>query len=154
MECTILKVEKDYRIFLPQSLLRRAGWISGSKALEAWLLVGGSGKSRLMSAAEFEKDPACLSLKAAIEMEAGKPAGSGIEFRDDALVALGMRLFQIEITPPGPGWRLALPRTLAAIMQIHPGETSVALLLLPHNIEIWTLETLRASVNVPLAEII
>lgn len=149
-----MKVGRDYRIVLPQSLLRRAGWISGGEPLKAWLLVGGPGRCRLMSSAEFEKDPGCLSLQAAVEAEADHPAESGIEFRDETLVALGMRLFPIEIAPPGPGWRLTLPRTLAAIMQISPQVSSVALLFADEQMEIWTLETLRASVAPPLAEII
>ena len=107
-----------------------------------------------MSSAEFESDPGCLSRRAAVDAEIDQPVGSAIDFRDDALVALSMRLFQIEITPPGPGWRLTLPRALAAIMQIRPKESSVALLLFPKHIEIWTLEALRASVDTPFAEVI
>jgi hypothetical protein len=117
-------------------------------------VVGGHGKCRLLSLAEFESDPGCLSLRAAVEADNERLAGSAIDFRDDAEATLALRLFQIEITPPGPGWRLALPRSLAAIMQIRPKEDSVALLFSRHSVEIWTLETLRASVTVPLAEIL
>jgi hypothetical protein len=69
-------------------------------------------------------------------------------------VVLGLRLQPVEITPPGPGWRLAFPKTLATIMQICPKETSVALLDLQEHIEIWTLELLRASATKPLTEIL
>jgi DNA-binding transcriptional regulator/RsmH inhibitor MraZ len=153
MECTILKVDEDYRILLPQSLLKRAGWTVGEEPLKGWLLVGGLGKFRLLSSAAFERDPGCRSLLATIA-EIGQPTGSLIEFRDEASVVLGLRLEPVEITPRGPGWRLTLPRALAAIMQIRSKESSVALLLLQEQIEIWTLETLRASMTVPLSEFI
>ena len=154
MECTVLKVDQDYRIILPLARLRRAGWAPGSEPLKGWLLIGGPGRCRLLSSAEFESDPGCLSLRAAIDAEPDRPAGSLIEFRDEASVVLGLRLQPVEIAPPGPGWRLPLPRSLAAIMEIRPKESSVALLFIQDHIEIWTLETLRASVSTPLTEII
>jgi hypothetical protein len=154
MECTVLKVDQDYRIILPPAQLRRAGWVPGSGPLKGWLLIGGPGRCRLLSSAEFESDPGCLSLRAAIDAEPDRPAESLIEFRDEASVVLGLRLQPVEITPPGPGWRLALPKTLAAIMQIRPKESSVALFYLQEHIEIWTLELLRASATTPLAAIL
>ena len=102
----------------------------------------------------IESDPGCLSLRAAIDAEPDRPAESLIEFRDEASVVLGLRLQPVEITPPGPGWRLAFPKTLAAIMQIRPKESSVALFYLQEHIEIWTLELLRASATTPLAAIL
>ena len=154
MECTVLKVDQDYRIILSPAHLKRAGWAPGSEPLKGWLLIGGPGRCRLLSSAEFESDPGCLSLRAAIDAEPDRSAGSIIEFRDEASVVLGLRLQPVEITPPGPGWRLAFPKTLATIMQICPKETSVALLDLQEHIEIWTLELLRASATKPLTEIL
>ena len=154
MECAIQRVDQDNRVLIPQSALKHVIWIAGSEPLKAWLLVGSPGRCRLLSNAEFEEDAGCQSLKASIEAEETRPAASIMEFRDDALVALGLRLVPVEIAPPGPGWRLTLPRALTAIMQIRPKESSVAVLLRQAHIEIWTLDTLRASVGVPLVELV
>lgn len=154
MECTVLKVDQDYRIFLPQAILRRVGWILGDAPLSGWLLMGGPGRCRLLSSAEVDSDASCRSLQVAIGEELELPADGVLEFRDEASVVLGLRLQPVEITPRGPGWRLTLPRVLAAIMQLRPKESSVALLFFQEHIEIWTLETLRASLTVPLSEFI
>jgi len=153
MECTILKVDQDSRILLPQAVLKRTGWTVGAEPLKGWLLIVGPGRSRLLSSTEFDRDPGCRSLLATVA-EIDQQTGSLIEFRGDPSVTLGLRLQQVEIAPPGPGWRLTLPKTLAMIMQIRPKEGSVALLLVQEHIEIWTVETLRASMAVPLTEII
>ncbi len=154
MECSVQKVDKDYRIFLPQAVLRRAKWISGDSPLEARLVVGSAGRCRLLSLAEFEGDAGCRALRDAIEAEADRPTSGAAEFDDEDSAVLGLRLLSVEITPPGPGWRLALPRALAAIMGVQPKESSVAVLFLQDRIEIWTLETLRAGVATPLTELI
>jgi hypothetical protein len=76
------------------------------------------------------------------------------DFRDEASAILGLRLFSIEINAPGPGWRLTIPKPLAAIMQVRPKESTVAMLLSGGHIEIWTLDLIRASVRVPLSELV
>lgn len=123
MEYSVLKVDRSCRIFLSQNILERAGWVVGDRPLKGWLVVGGPGRCRLLSAAEFEVDKGCLALKAAIDAELDRPGSSAIEFRDEARAVLGMRLIQIEVAPPGPGWRLSLPRALLEIMEIRPAET-------------------------------
>ena len=154
MECAISKIDEDHRILLPPSLLRHAEWITGNEPLSAWLLVGGPGRCRLLSSAEVEDDAGCRMLRASVDAGAAQSTAVASEFRDEASVALGLRLLSIEISPRGPGWRLAIPKTLAAIMQIQPRVSSVALLLSQAHIEIWTMETLRTAVAVPLAELI
>jgi hypothetical protein len=154
LDCTILRVDKDYRIFLPQVLLRRIGWLTEAQSRQAWLLVGSPGRCRLLSAAEVESDPNLRSLRASIDTELNAASVNVLEFRDEGLVTLALRLLSVEISPPGPGWRLTLPKPLAAIMQIHPKQSDVALLLFGEHIEIWTMETLRSSVATPLLEII
>ena len=110
MECTIVKVQKDYRIFLPEPYLAGTGWTLGDEPLKGWLLVAGPGRCRLLSSAEFDGDPACKSLLSAIDAEIDRPADNAVELRDAESVALGLRLIPIEISPPGPGWRLTLPK--------------------------------------------
>jgi hypothetical protein len=47
-----------------------------------------------------------------------------------------------------------LPRSIATIMQIRPGESDIAAVFLQGHIELWTIETLRSSVTTPLTQII
>lgn len=76
------------------------------------------------------------------------------EFGDEASAILRLRLIPIEIAPPGPGWRITLPKTLAAIMQIRPKESTVAILFPEAHLEIWTMDLIRKSMSVPLSEFI
>jgi hypothetical protein len=67
---------------------------------------------------------------------------------------LAFRLVQVRITPPDPGWRLALPAPIATIMRLRPGESDVEALFLHGHIEFWTIEALRSAVTVPLTDIL
>jgi hypothetical protein len=154
MEFTVAKVEKDYRIFLPQPVLKCAEWISGNRRLTGWLLVGDQGRCRLLSPAVVDNDADYRSLRTAISTEHEQPEGGPLEFREEASMALVLRLQPVDVAPPGPGWRLTFPKVLAAIMRIRAKEDSVALLYSPGHVEIWSLDTLRASVSTPLSDLI
>ncbi|MFY9741090.1 MAG: hypothetical protein WAK21_03755 [Candidatus Sulfotelmatobacter sp.] len=52
------------------------------------------------------------------------------------------------------GWRFTLPRVVAAIMQLRPEASELAVLLVQGRVELWTLETLRAAVSQPLPDIL
>jgi|SRR5271165_1749245 len=154
-EANILAVEASYRIRLPQLLCKRLSWIVGDQPLTAWLLVGGPGRCRLVSAAEVDSDPALQSLEARIAEELDAPSTNALEFQGEVSVALIVRLVQVQLTRhKTSGWRLTLPRPIAAIMQLRPSESSIAAFFLQGHIELWTMETLRSSVSTPLTEII
>ena len=154
LECSILAVGKDLRVKLPQSMLQRTDWIAGEEPVNGWLLVGGPGRCRLLSAAEVDHDPSYQALRARIAAELAAPNANALEFHDEVSVALALRLVPVRIAPPKPGWRLTLPGPIAAIMQIRPGESDIAALFLQGHIELWTIETLRSAMAVPLTEII
>jgi hypothetical protein len=154
LDCGIIRVEESYRIRLPQSLLRKAGWITGERPLTGWLLVGSPGRCRLLSAAEVENDPSLVSLRARIAAELNAPGTNALEFHDAVLVALTLRLLPVQITPPDPGWRLTIPRPIAAGMQVRPGESDIAAIFFQGHIEFWTIETLRAAETLPLTQIL
>ncbi len=154
-EASILAVEASYRIRLPQPLCKRLSWIVGDQPLTAWLLLGSPGRCRLVSAAEVDSDPALQSLKARIAEELDARSTSALEFQGEVSAALIVRLLQVQLTRhETSGWRLTLPRPIAAIMQLHPSESSLAAFFLQDHIELWTMETLRSSVSTPLTEII
>jgi hypothetical protein len=153
-ESTTISVGKDLRVKLPQSFLPRVEWITGKQPLDAWLLVANAGRCRLISAAEVENDRNLQNLHARILAEIGAPTASAIEFHDEVSLALGLRLLPVEISPPDPGWRLMLPRILAAIMLIRPGESELGALLVQGHIEFWTVEELRSAVSPSLTQIL
>jgi len=152
-ETSIVAVGKDLRIKLPESLLRQVNWIVGKQPVNGYLLVGSLGRCRLLPTTEVDNDPNLQALRTRIAAELST-ASSALEFRDEAAVALPLRLVQVRITPPPPGWRLALSGPIAAIMQIRPGESEIATLFVQGYIELWTIEMLRSSVSTPLADII
>ncbi len=153
-ETLILSVDESYRITLPQSFCRQISWINGDQPHDGWLLVGSPGRCRLLSAAEVHSDPNCQALQARISEERSAPGSNSLEFQDEASAALALRLLPVEITPRKPGWRLTLPRAIAAIMYIRPGESEIAARLVREHIELWTIETLRSSVTMPLTRML
>lgn len=154
MESSAVAVGKDLRIKLPQSLLQRLGWITGKQPVSGWLLVGSPGRCRLLSTAEVDDDPSLNSLKDRIVADLNAVTTDALEFQDEVSVALALRLVPVRIAPPPPGWRLALPGLIAAIMQIRPGESEIAALFIHGHIELWTIEALRSSMTTPLTQII
>jgi hypothetical protein len=149
----IVKVDKSCRIILPAALSRQIAWIAGDAPLFGWLLMGSPGRCRLLSSAEVERDAAAQTLRTRIDAELRTVESGTLDFRDEASLALALRLVQVRIAPPEPGWRFTLPRATAAIMRIRPGEDEVALWFLHGHIELWTIEALRSAVGTPLAEI-
>jgi hypothetical protein len=154
LEFSVLRVEDSYRVRLPQPLLRRVSWIKGDKPIPGWLLLANPGRCRLLAAAEVDEDSSLRLLRERITAESRIPFTSALEFRDQVSMALAVRLLPIQITPPDPGWRLTLPRPIAAIMQVRPGESELAAGFIQNHIEFWTMETLRSAVSTPLADLL
>jgi len=154
LEALILSVDESYRITLPQSFCRRISWITGDQPHNGWLLIGSPGRCRLLSSAEVDIDPNFQSLRARITTELTASNHNSLEFQDEASAALALRLVPVEVTPRKPGWRLTLPRVIAAIMHIRPRESEIAALFLQEHIEFWTIETLRSSVATPLTQML
>lgn len=151
-ESSILRVDKSYRITLPQSLWQHVNWIRGDEPAKAWLAMENPGRCRLLSASDAESDASVKSLKARIEAELNRPIPNPLEFHDEAAIALALRLVSVQVTPPQPGWRLTFPRPIAAIMGLRPGESDIAGLFLHGYIEFWSVEVLRAAANTPLIQ--
>ena len=100
-ETNILTVEASYRIRLPQPLCKRLSWINGDQPLTAWLLLGGPGRCRLLSAAEVERDTALQSLKVRIAEELDAGSTNALEFQGEVSVALIVRLVEVQLTHHG-----------------------------------------------------
>lgn len=151
-EPDIVRVDRSYRLVLPVSLLKQVAWITGDE-LDAWLVMGSSKRCRLLSVTEFEADPTIRAVRERIEESSAAPV-SPLEFPDLEVDALTYRLIQVRIAPPGPGRRLSIPKTMAVIMNIIPGETDIALRLLHGYIELWTVDALRSAADAPFSRLI
>jgi hypothetical protein len=154
LDLYILKFQKDYRLSLPEPLVKQVHWIKGNHSLEAWLLMGSSGRCRLLDQSAIDGNQQLQTLRAKIETEQTPADPHILEFDDAALVALPFRLLPVQISAPNPTWRLGLPKPIAGIMQLRPGQSELAALLVRDHIEFWTIEMLRLSVSTPLDEII
>lgn len=153
-EASIIAVEASYRIRLPQPLCKLTGWIAGKEPLTAWLLMGRPGRCRLFSETEANGDPHLQPLRAAIAAVLNAPSTSSIEFLSEASVALTVRFAEVELKRhETSGWRLTVPRPIAAIMRLRPEESSVAALFVQEHIELWTIGALESAANTPLADI-
>jgi len=146
-------MDKSYRVVLPVALLQQVSWISGEDPILAWLLVGNSGRCKLLSAAEVESDGSARSLRARIRDELHTRSESILEFHDEESLALSLRLVQVRIAPPEPGRRITLPKLLVSLMQLRPGESEVALWFVHEHVELWTIEALRSAIARPLMAI-
>lgn len=135
-------------------MLQLVDWIAGKQPVDGWLLVGSPGRCRLLSAAEVDGDPNLQALQARIAAELSAPSANALEFHDEVSLALALRLVPIQISPPDPGWRLMLPRVIAAIMQIRPGESELGALFVQGHIELWTIEEMRSAITPSLTQII
>lgn len=155
LESRILKVDRSYRITLPQVFARLAGWIAGENAQTAWLFAASPDRCRLLGPAEADQDEGVQALRARIDSSLARPE-SPLELNDTSSVALGLRLLPVEIRPRKPryDWRLALPEPIAAVMEIRPGESKIAAIFVGGHIELWTIKLLASAMEVPISEII
>jgi hypothetical protein len=150
----VLSVEESYRIRLPQPLCQQVDWITG-REITAWLLLCTSDRGRLLSTSETENDPNLKLLHTKITEKAAEGAARSFEFQDAASVVLRLRLLQIQLVRhETSGWRLTLPRPIAAIMRLRPGESSLVALIVQDHIELWTVEALRSAANLPFPDIL
>ena len=153
MEYALVKIEKDYRIHVPKTLLSSISWVPENNK-GAHVLVGDSGRCRLLCGAEVENDPDCRRLREEIGAVLEEPLSSVLNFRVESVTALPLRLLPVDIFPHGVGYRMTLPRLLTGILQVCPGKDSVAVLVNQAHLEIWSLETLRIAVTTRLEELL
>jgi hypothetical protein len=152
-DCIFLAVDESYRVTIPQQFAKKTGWITGDQAIDAWLLVGSRDRVKLLSQAEVDTDAHVRDLRNRIA-EASLPNESLIEFQEESLAVLPMRILRTEIRRRGRGRRLTLPMEVAVMMQVQPAGSKIAALFLSNHIEFWTVEAYSAACSKPLTQII
>lgn len=153
MEYALAKVEKDYRIHIPKALLSNVGWGPDDGA-GACVLLGSSGRCRLLAGGKLQNDPDCQKLQQEIDAASEEPLTSLLDFRDESRTVLPLRLLPVDVAPHGANYRMTLPKLLTSIFQVRPGEESVAVLVNQGHIEIWSFEALRTAITPPLQQLL
>ena len=147
-------VDKSGRVIIPQHFCDKLGWITGGSPIEACLLMGGTGRLRLLSHEEASRDPDIASIRSRISATADEARGRVVEFESAPLVALTVRLADTLLSPPPPGCRLTLPKVLLDILVISRTESQVVMTMSKGYIEVWTTDVLNEALSAPLDQIV
>jgi hypothetical protein len=153
LEPTVKPLESG-RIGIPGHFATATGWIQGTEDIEAFLVMLTLGRYRLVSATEASEDSDFAALKDRIESSSRDVNSSALDFQEDSIATLGVRLIKTNLSPSGTEWRLTLPAVVTQILRTHPKRGSALLLMAGRYIEVWDTEVYRASFNTPLDEIV
>lgn len=126
-EIHIVKFQKDYRLAIPRPLVPKLAWLKGDQAVKAYLLLNTPGRCRVVSADEAGKHEEIRALQQRIAGEVDRRAETILDFLEDISAILPYRLLLVDVKPPDPAWRIEMPKSLAAILQIHPGISELAI---------------------------
>lgn len=139
------KVDASNRITLPEQFSDRIPWLKNGE-VRAWLLLVAEGRYRLLSDQQLVDDPELEPVRQLIlEGRTVNTAGptSAIDSADAAIVA---RLTPVTVSPPGPGWRIAIPRSLDVFLPENCDGKKFSVLLSPDGYwEIWYTDVLKKN---------
>jgi hypothetical protein len=154
-EPSVKTVGSDGRVIIPQDLCNAVKWISGTDPITAWLLLGRFGRHRLLSLHDVASNADLEELRNRASTLESEPARGPLVFEDDEKATLASRFFEVHLKwSASSGWRLTLPSVTINLWRIQRGNNHVAFLLSQGYIEIWSMDTLQAAFNVPLADIL
>jgi len=148
-----MKVDQDGRVTIPQQFCRAVSWLAGTTALKAWLLLPRSGQHRLLSQEDVANNPQLEELRVHIQQQESQTTRDPLAVSDEQ-TTLPSRFFEVELSWSAKnGWRLTLPSITISLWGIERGKDSVAVLLSGGYIEIWSLNAVALTYDVPLSEI-
>lgn len=153
-EPSIMRVDRDGRVIIPQSICEAVGWISGERPLVAWLLALSFGRKRLLRPTDVEEDPTLRALAAKLSSSSEPPPASPVEFDDEADVMLSARLIETRISLSEGRWRITLPRVTISTWGLRPQQNEVAVLISRGYVEIWAMERVKSALSAPLTDIV
>jgi hypothetical protein len=143
----ITSADPGRRITIPQRYCERLPWIRGGETLSVWLLMLLPGRFRLLSDPEVEKDPRLREIRSVI---VGGPEVSDTPpsvFEPSEQAASIGRLIPATLAPPGPSWRLTLPKQISIEDE---NRRRVVLMFSMGYMEIWFLDIYNAAIAAPL----
>lgn len=149
----LAKVDKGNRIHVTKALLRSIGWVPEDDK-DACLLLGGFGRSRLLADREVQNDADCIRLREQIGAIEDEKLASLVNFREEPLAVLPLRMLPVDMTPHGMNYRLTLPKMLTSVFRIRAGEDAIAVLVSQGHIELWSVEALTSAAEPSIEELI
>lgn len=141
----------DGRIPIPQKFSDRVRWISGTEQLRVWLLMLLPGRFRLLSDSQVQGDGTLSEIRSAIMDGPAELAGSAVGFESSERAAMIGRLIPVNLAPPGPCWRLTLPKP---VLPDDKDRRRFVFLFSLGYLEIWLLDVYKAAQALPLDSVI
>ena len=141
------------RVRLPGDIADRVP-LKGSEQVNCWLMVVSPGRFRLMLRGE-RRDAKGDLARVLDEIEKVEQPGEVLAYTEsDAKAALVGRMIPASASPPGPGWRLNIPRIARAVS---PGGREAKFVFLAGAsgyVDVWFPEAWRQAQTVPLPELL
>jgi hypothetical protein len=139
------------RITMPKLYSDAERWIQGTESLQAWLLLVSQGRLRLLSDDQVQRDPLLEPVRLLV-LE-GRPAAlTEVTFTEEPKrAALVARLLPTVVSPPGPGWRISIPKAFDIFAPSDSDAKAFSILMsLEGYLEIWYTDVLRRAGILPL----
>jgi hypothetical protein len=145
------RMDASNRVPLPKQFSECVPWMRGTSSLRGWLFIISPGRYRLLSDEQVQNDSQLEPLRSLI-LEQRSVATDPTSAEAPERAAMVARLAPVQITPPGPVWRIALPKAFGIFAPPGCDRTAVSVLLsLEGYLEIWYTDVLRTAVFSPLA---
>ncbi|HEU5414389.1 MAG TPA: hypothetical protein VFW31_11560 [Candidatus Angelobacter sp.] len=108
-----IRADSSNRLALPRNIVDHMSWLSGSEIVHAWLLVLSLGRYRLLTDDEVKSNPDLEPVRDLVLR--GQVIGRGdlITAEEPKRAAMAAKLLPTIVTPPGPTWRIVLPKAIA-----------------------------------------
>jgi hypothetical protein len=142
------KLDGD-RFVLPDEVVENARnpRLTGTETVKCWVLVVNPGRYRLAT-----RDDVSAILR---QIEAAESGGGVLdEVVSDQQVAIRARLMPCTISPPGPGWRVNLPKEILRLAPDGEACHCIFVLIVAGFIELWFPDALRKALSAPLSEVL
>jgi hypothetical protein len=136
------KVDASNRITLPKHFSDRITWMK-SDEVKGWLFLIGEGRYRLLSDEQCLTDPELEPIRQLIVEGNSGSAAASAKPPKSAIIA---RLMPVTISPPGPGWRISIPKALEAFLPDNCNKEKFSVLFsVDGHWEVWHTDMLRKA---------
>lgn len=151
IDFTVVKFEGE-RICLPPSFAEQAR-LDGTEQVECVLLVITPGRYRLFRQITPTATGDLRKIIRKIK-EARVPGDILENTENNPQAAISSRLIPCIASPPGPGWRINVPKEARKLAAENGQPSFVFLLIVSGFVELWFPDILREAVSVPISELL
>lgn len=139
------------RLRLSKAMGMQAG-LTGEKPVSGWLMVVSPGRFRLLWDSHSVNDTDFLRVRASCEDAAARGHVLDLTSSNER-AALSARLIESAASPHNSGWRITIPEEASYLIRDDDGRLLFALVVAGY-VELWSPETLRRALSVPIDEIL